>query len=104
VSSKINGFGGSQPATVGQGKTVKSATRTSGGVSADSTTISQSVHITDAAGQLAALEQAANDLPVVDESRVASVRSAVEQGTYQVAPQSVADGLLKMERSLRALG
>lgn len=104
MSSKINGFEGSQPAAVGQGKVVKSATRTADGASADSTTTSESVHITGAAGQLASLEQSARDLPVVDESRVASVRSAVEQGTYQVAPQNVADGLLKMERSLRALG
>jgi negative regulator of flagellin synthesis FlgM len=104
VSSKINGLGGNRPTGVASGQVSKGSARTASGASSESSGSSDSVHITDTASQLAALEQATKDLPVVDQSRVAAVRGALEQGTYTVAPQSVADNLLKMERSLRSLG
>lgn len=104
MSNKINGLGGGRPATVGSGQVSKSSARTASGASSESSGTSDSVHITDTASQLAALEQATQDLPVVDQSRVAAARGALEQGTYTVAPQSIADNLLKMEQSLRSLG
>jgi negative regulator of flagellin synthesis FlgM len=61
---------------------------------------STGVRITDSARQLAALEQAIRELPDVDEARVAKVRAAIADGTYQVAPDRIADKLLRLENEL----
>ena len=58
------------------------------------------VQITGAARNLAALEQAMRDLPAVDEARVAAVRQRLDDGSYQVDPQRIADKLLRLERDL----
>jgi negative regulator of flagellin synthesis FlgM len=61
------------------------------------------VHITDSASQLATLEQTLRSLPAVDDARVSQVRTALEQGTYTVQPQHIADQLMQLERSLAQL-
>lgn len=61
------------------------------------------VHITDTASQLASLEQSLRDSPAVDPAKVASVQSAIEQGTYKVDPERIATGLISMERALARL-
>ena len=43
------------------------------------------------------------DLPAVNEQRVAQLRTAIEQGTYQVRPQHIADQLMSLERALNQL-
>ncbi len=103
MSSKINGFEGSQPAAVGAGTVSQGVQSSAGGASAGSSGGAESIHITDAASQLAALEQATSGLPVVDGARVSAVRSAIDAGTYTVSPDSVADSLMQMERSLGSL-
>jgi negative regulator of flagellin synthesis FlgM len=100
VSNKINGFDGSRPAAVGGGQVSQGVQSPAGGVPAASDSGSDSIHITDTASQLAALEQATRELPIVSDTRVAAVSSAIEQGTYSVSPQSIADNLMQMERSL----
>ena len=59
-----------------------------------------SVSITDSARQLAALEQAVKSMPAVNEARVATIRKAIQDGTYKVEPEKIADKLLQMEQSL----
>lgn len=61
------------------------------------------VRITEQARQLAALEQAVQGLPVVNEARVAAVRLAIEEGRYEVTPERIADKLLRMEQELGAV-
>lgn len=58
------------------------------------------VHITDSASQLASLEQTLRSLPAVDGARVAQLQTAIEQGTYAVQPQHVADQLIQLEHAL----
>jgi negative regulator of flagellin synthesis FlgM len=58
------------------------------------------LHITDSASQLATLEQAVRSLPAVDPVRVAQFRTAIEQGTYTVQPQRIADQLMQLEQAL----
>jgi len=58
------------------------------------------VNITDQAKQLAALEQALQNLPAVNEARVAEIRSAIQDGRYQVNPERIADKLLRFEQEL----
>ena len=74
---------------------------TSASQSAEAGKAATPVRITDQARQLAALESAVQAAPVVNEARVAAVRLAVEEGRYEVAPERVADKLLRMEHELR---
>jgi len=59
------------------------------------------VQLTGTARSLAALEQSVRSLPAVDELRVAAVRQRLQEGSYEVDPQRVADRLLRLESDLR---
>ncbi len=61
-----------------------------------------SVDLTDGARQLQELQSAVAATPVVDGNRVAALREAIANGSYQIDPQRIADGLLAHERA--ALG
>jgi negative regulator of flagellin synthesis FlgM len=102
VTSKITGYQ-NRPVQVGTDKSVPRARDAATG-RADNAAPSQSspVSITDQARQLAALEQAVQSSPVVNEARVAAVRNAIEEGRYEVVPERIADKLLRMERELQA--
>ena len=106
MSSKINGVDGGRRASIGAGRAVQ---RPQDAVNGATTTVLPSsgstgeVQITGAASQLAALEQALRDLPVVDEARVAAVRTAIDQGSYQVVPQQIADRLMQLEHAFNGL-
>jgi negative regulator of flagellin synthesis FlgM len=101
VTTKITGYQNS-PVQVGTDKTVTRA-RDGGASSAEVAGKPASpVQITDQARQLAALEQTVNSLPVVNEAKVAAIRSAIEDGSYQVVPERIADKLLRMDRDLGA--
>jgi negative regulator of flagellin synthesis FlgM len=63
----------------------------------------QDVQITGTARQLADLDQQVRNAPDVNEQKVAQLRSAIEQGTYQVRPRHIADQLMSLERSLGSL-
>jgi len=102
--AKISGIDASRIASIDAGRaaarpsdaTAEPSQGTAGGAAAN-------VQITDTARTLARFEQTVRDLPVVDETRVAHIRTQIEQGSYTVRPQHVADQLLSLERSLRAL-
>lgn len=100
VSHKINGIE-SRQVQIGSDRPVQ---RKSSESATDATTKVQvgaeAVHITGSAKQLASLEQTLKDLPVIDEARVANLRSAIESGTYVVDATRVAEKLLMLEGQL----
>lgn len=102
MSSKISGIDGAPVASVGAGRPVqRSQDVATGGPAADSSqNASQNVQITGTARQLADLDKKVRDLPDINEERVSQLRTAIEQGTYQVRPQQVADQLMSLERAL----
>ena len=100
MTSKITGFQ-NRPVQVGTDKSVSRARDEASG-STESVARSNSVRITDQARQLAALEQAVQSMPIVNETRVAEIRLAIEEGRYEVAPERIADKLLRMDQDLRA--
>ena len=108
MSSKIGGVDGSRPtAAIGAGRAVQrpqdaatGGAQSSGDSGGNS---SESVQITGAARQLANLEQAVRDLPAVNDSKVAQISSAIEQGTYSVNAKHIADQLVQMEKELGRL-
>ncbi len=109
MSSKISGIDGapspSSTAPVGAGRAVQlPQDAVSGGTSADtSKDPSRNVQITGTARQLADLDRKVRSLPDVNAERVSQVSAAIEQGTYQVRPQHIAEQLMSLERSLASL-
>lgn len=107
MANKISGLSGSPVASVGAGRPAeKTRDPVTGGSSSPAGTSPPAggdVHITDSASQLASLEQAVRNLPAVDPARVAQFQTAIEQGTYTVQPQHVADQLMQLEQSLGQL-
>lgn len=106
MSGKISGIDPAQIASVGAGRPVQRSQDavSDGATSADTSKEgSQNVQITGTARQLADLDQKVRDLPDVNEERVSQLRTAIEQGTYQVRPQHIADQLMSLERSLGSL-
>lgn len=61
--------------------------------------VSDSLSLTDTATRLRSLEASLTELPEVDEERVAAIRQALEEGSYQVDAARIADKLLKFESS-----
>ncbi len=102
MTTKIGGYQ-NRPVQVGGDKAV-SRTRDGAGAAAEAGASSKAgpVRITDQARQLAALEQAVQSLPAVNEARVAEIRLAIEEGRYEVAPERIADKLIRMDHDLRA--
>ena len=111
MSSKISGFNGSQTPSVGAGRSAAGGgpqRPQEAGSSGTSSTASgggatQDVQITGAARQLATLEQTLRDLPAVNQTRVAQITNSIEQGTYTVNPQQIADRLIQLEQALGQL-
>ncbi len=107
MASKISGIDTTPITSVGAGRAVqRPQDATSGGVGANASQSSQQqqdVQITGKARHLADLEQRVRDLPAVNEQRVSQIRTAIEQGTYTVRPQHVADQLMSLERTLSQL-
>ena len=109
MANKISGLS-SDPAPLGAGRPANAVRDAATGSSApapapasNSNAESGDVHITDSASQLASLEQTLRSMPAVDEARVTQARTAIEQGTYTVQPQQIADQLLQLEHSLAQL-
>ena len=104
MDSKITGF---RPptATLTTDKASRTRETSSAGAAAQTPAAesgSSPVHITGAARRLAALEQAVHSAPVIDEARVAAVREALENGSYEISPQRIAAALLRMDQELNS--
>jgi len=99
VTTKISGYQ-NPPVQVGTDKTV-TGKRDGAAAATGSAGPTSPVRITDQARQLAALEQAVQGVPVVNETKVAELRLAIEEGRYEVAPERIAERLLRMDQELR---
>ena len=102
MSSKIGGTENRGTGAVGAGRAV--------GRALDVTTQpktaeqqSDDVHITGTTRQLIELETMVKDMPAVDEAKVAALSAAIENGTYKVAADKVADNLMQIEQALAPL-
>ncbi len=60
----------------------------------------ESVELTPQARQLKALEEALAREPAIDAARVASIKAAIEAGTYPIDTRRLAENILKAERLL----
>lgn len=105
MTNKIGGSGIDKGAVqISTDRAVKHAKDAAGAAPAaptQPTNASGGVQITDSARQLAALERAIREMPDVDEAKVAQVRAAIAQGSYNVSPERIADKLIRLENELR---
>jgi negative regulator of flagellin synthesis FlgM len=101
MANKINGIGNGTTTPVADGQPVRrTQDQGVGDGQATPSQATQSVTITDSARQLAALEQAVQAAPVINQPKVAAISKSVEDGTYTVDSGKVADKLMQMEQSL----
>ena len=61
---------------------------------------SDKISLTTTATQLQSLQQEIAALPVVDEQKVAALRAAIEDGSYQVDSQKLARNMIDFEGNL----
>lgn len=98
VSNKINGLE-PRPPRVAPGSGVRALAGTARGSGGDGTPASD-VQLTGAARGLAAIEQSLRAMPAVDELRVSAVKQRLQDGSYEIDPQRIADRLLRLEEDL----
>lgn len=58
------------------------------------------VTLTRTAGEVQKLESQLAQLPEVDQARVAEIKAAIDNGSYQIDAGQIADRLLDMEQAL----
>ncbi len=63
-------------------------------------TTEDTVALTNRAQLLERLEKSLETLPAVDSQRVAEIRTAIENGDYEIDAQAIADAMLRFERTL----
>ena len=102
MSSKINGTDNRGTSAVVAGRAV-GRVRDVTGEPKTAEQQSSDVHITGTARQLVELEQMVKDMPAVDEAKVAAISAAIENGTYKVSADKVADHLMQIEQALAPL-
>jgi negative regulator of flagellin synthesis FlgM len=101
MANKISGIDG-RPVQVGGGAPVSRVRDTTDGRKTETTTPNSNIDVSDTARTLAALEEQIAAMPVVNESRVESVRRALDEGRYHVDAQRVADKMMRFEGDLLA--
>lgn len=84
----------------GQNSSVENQQNGHDKTSSENTSGSDRVSLTGDASRLQELERQLQSQPVVDSQRVDAVRSAVENGTFEVNPERIADKMMSLEQAL----
>ena len=106
MSNKISGFSAAEPVAPLKGSNSSSAVadKSQGEGSAASAATSQTgdhVTLTDSARTLQKIEQAVAQAPVMNTTKVAAVKQAVNNGTYKIDAGRVAGKILQFESGLK---
>lgn len=104
MPNKISGYSSAQPPLPVNGSG-GSAAPTRGGVSGAAGGIAgataDQVTITGSARMLQQVSDAIAATPVVDSAKVASIKQAVQSGSYQIDARRVANQMLRFERGMK---
>jgi negative regulator of flagellin synthesis FlgM len=106
VPNRINGYNASEPLAPLKGSStgpqaVDKAQGNAAGTTAPAPSTADTVSITGPALALQKLGEAVAGAPVVNTQKVASVKQAVQGGTYKVDSGRVADKILQFENGLK---
>lgn len=99
VNNKISGLE-PRPARVTAGSGVRALPGSTTGPGQEPAAADASVKLTHASRNLTALAGSLRAMPAVDELRVAAVKQRLQDGTYEIDPQRVADRLLRLDSDL----
>ncbi|MEO9525528.1 MULTISPECIES: flagellar biosynthesis anti-sigma factor FlgM [Marinobacter] len=88
TADKSSSSQGAQPASSDQAKTQAQSAR------------GESVSLSNQAKNLKQLEQKLGDYPEMDDDRIAEIRSALENGTYKIDAEKLAQKMLEMDESI----
>lgn len=101
--NNINGLGGTNAHRSTDGGNVSGTrgkdTQAQGATGGNAPAAADSVSLTDTAARLRRLESSLADLPEVDNERVATIKQAIADGSYQIDAGRIADKLLNFEGS-----
>ncbi len=64
------------------------------------TTTTDTVNLTSSAKLLERLDKTLESLPAIDAERVAEIKSAIENGDYEIDSDAIADAMTRLDRSL----
>jgi negative regulator of flagellin synthesis FlgM len=106
VTEKISGFSATEPVAPikgsnSNGVVADKAQGEAQAAAAAAPKTGDTVTLTHSARSLQKIEEAVAKAPVVNASKVAAVKQAINSGTYQINPGQVADKLLQFERGLK---
>jgi negative regulator of flagellin synthesis FlgM len=106
VPNRISGYKSSEPLAPvkGSGSGAPVADKAPGAgtaAAAPAASTADTVSITDSAQTLQKLSEAVAKAPVVNTQKVAAVKQAVQNGTYQVDSGKVADKIIQFESGLK---
>jgi negative regulator of flagellin synthesis FlgM len=105
VPNKIGGYTATEPVAPIKGSNSSVVADKSqsdpAGAAASTPKAADQVTLTDSARSLQKIEEAVAKAPVVNAAKVASVKQAVQSGSYQVDAGRVADKLLQFESGLK---
>ena len=106
MTDKISAYSTAEPVAPVKGSNSNSvvADKSQGEASAAGSSASQTgdtVTLTSSARSLQKIEEVIAKAPVVNASKVAAVKQAVDSGTYQINAGRVADKLLQFESGLK---
>lgn len=97
-----NNIGESADARKSNSQGATNTTASTANATNNTATITDAVTITSQATELKALEESVSAQSVVDDQRVAELKSAIDSGAYKVDPIRVAEKFLQFESSLVA--
>lgn len=99
VPNRINGLE-PRPARVAPTTAVRPAAGSAAGAGNESPDQGADVRLTHAARNLSAIEESLRNSPAVDELRVSAVKQRLQDGSFEIDPQRIADRLLRLEHDL----
>lgn len=98
MSQKIDG--GINPASHVRTVAVTGKVAPSGESRARAVDAADSLRLTGEATGLQALQRELSTAPAVDAERVAAVREALQNGTYQINPEAIASRMIAMDQQI----
>jgi len=106
VTDKISAYSTAEPVAPikgsnSNGVVTDKAQGEAAAASAPTSKTGDTVTLTNSARSLQKIEEAVAKAPVVNASKVAAVKQAINSGTYQINAGQVADKLLQFERGLK---
>jgi flagellar biosynthesis anti-sigma factor FlgM len=99
----VGSTGSVSPTTPGRARTTRS-TDTAGGSASSTSTSVDYANVSQTEALLQTIVDAANNVPGIDQAKVAELQQAIASGAYQSNPKVIAEKFAELETMLAAAG